>query len=135
MTTFNLSVVAPDRTVAEVDAIGLEVPAHDGYMGVWSHHEPMIVALRPGVLAYRDERDNKHHIAISGGFLEVSGTGAIVLADDAKLAHEIDVREEEMALEQARKALRGEESTVNPEEATYELEEALVRIRTARTTR
>ncbi len=131
-TQFNLSVVAPDRTITEEPVNSVSAPAFDGYIGILAGHEPMIVALRPGVLEYRDARDQLRHVALGGGFMEISGTSVIVLADDAQMAQEIDIREAELALEQARKALRGEESSVSREDATLELERALTRIRAAK---
>ncbi|MCE9560152.1 MAG: ATP synthase F1 subunit epsilon [Armatimonadetes bacterium] len=132
MATMNLSVVAPDRTVVEDTIQSLIAPAHEGYMGVQPGHIPAIVALKPGLLEYRDSAGQREFVAIGGGFMEVTATGVIVLADDAHRAEEVDVAEAEKALEQARRALRGEESTFSKEQATLELDRAMARIKVAR---
>jgi F-type H+-transporting ATPase subunit epsilon len=129
---FLLSVVAPDRTVVEQSVVSLVAPGADGYIGVLADHIPVIVALRPGVLEYRDPSGQTKHVSIGGGFLEVSGGQAIVLADGAALASEIDLREEEDRMERARRTLRGESSDMTTEQATHELELAVSRIRAAR---
>lgn len=131
-TDFNLSVVAPDRTVVDSPVSAVTAPGYEGYFGVMAGHEPMLVALRPGILEYRDQKDNRVHVAIGGGFMEVSGSQCIVLADDARIASEIDIKETEARLEMARKALRGEDSSMTQDEATAEIERAMVRIKAAR---
>ena len=65
-------------------------------------------------------------------FAEVSGDRVNVLADAAERAQDIDVARAERALDNARKALRGELSGVTSEEATAELERAMNRIKAAK---
>lgn len=130
--TFQLSVVAPDRTVVERDVVSLVAPGVEGYLGIMAGHSPSIVALRTGLLEYRDPNTQNHFVAISGGFMEVDGKKVIVLADTAEIAAEIDIREAEEALDRARKALRGEDSTMNSQQAAEELERAMNRIKAAR---
>ena len=131
--TFKLSVVAPDRVVFEDTVNSTVLPGTEGYLGVMAGHEPMILALRPGVLEYKDTGDQRHYVSVDGGFAEVSGARVIVLADNARRASEIDVAENEKLLEEARKALRGEESSMNSSEAQAEVDRALARLRAART--
>ncbi|HXH60418.1 MAG TPA: ATP synthase F1 subunit epsilon [Fimbriimonadaceae bacterium] len=128
----NLSVVAPDRTVFEDMVDSVIVPGEMGYMGILKSHEPSIVALKTGVVEYIDGTGQCHYVSISGGFLEVGGESAIVLADTAERATEIDIARAERALEEARRTLRGEDTGVTSEEATAELERAINRINTAK---
>jgi F-type H+-transporting ATPase subunit epsilon len=128
---FKLSVVAPDRTVFEDMVDGVIVPAELGYMGLLADHEPSIVALKAGLVEY-EVGSERHFVAISGGFLESSSGGVIVLASTAEKASDIDVSRAERALEEARKALRGEVSGVTTEEATQELERAMARVNAAK---
>ncbi len=132
MATIHLSVVSPEKTVLEGEYQSFVVPAFDGYMGVMVGHQPTIAALRPGLLEVVDERGRRDHVAIDGGFLEVSGSSAIVLADNAALANEIDVALAERSLDAARRALRGESSEMTTEDATHEIERATNRIRVAK---
>jgi len=132
MSTFHLSVVAPDRTVVADEVQSLIAPAHDGYLGVMRGHLPMIVALKPGLLEYRVTSGDRDFVAISGGFMEVGGDRVTVLADQADLASEIDLRETEAMLERARRALRGEDSSMTSDQAAREIEIATNRIKAAR---
>ena len=129
---FKLSVVAPDRTVFEDTVESAIVPSVNGYMGVLCDHEASIVALKTGVVEFIDRNDQRHFVSVSGGFLEVSGSNAIVLADTAERATDIDIERAQRALDEARKALRGEVSGVTTQEATAELERAMTRIKVAK---
>jgi F-type H+-transporting ATPase subunit epsilon len=129
---FTLSVVAPDREVVSTSAISMVAPGVDGYFGVWSGHVPVVSALKPGILEYLDGSNIRHHIYIGGGFVQVSGTAVTVLADEARFAADLDISEAEAALEEARKELRGEDSTMTQAEALIEIDRATARVKAAR---
>ncbi|MBN8690321.1 MAG: ATP synthase F1 subunit epsilon [Armatimonadetes bacterium] len=129
---FQLSIVAPDRKVVETQVSSVTAPGTEGYLGVMAGHIPMIVSLKPGLLEYRDMNSQEHYVAIDGGFMEINATSVIVLAEGAKLSGDIDLKAAEAELEEARRALRGESSSMSTEEATEHMERALARIKAAR---
>ncbi|MBS1724540.1 MAG: ATP synthase F1 subunit epsilon [Armatimonadetes bacterium] len=126
---FKVSVVAPDRTVFEDEVASIIAPGVTGYFGVMADHEATIIALRSGVVEILDSTNQREHVAITGGFLEVSGNHAIILADDARVAKDIDIAEEQRLLEEARRALRGESSEFTQEQAQHELDRAMARLK------
>lgn len=128
---FSLSVVAPDRSVVDERAVSVIAPGVNGYFGVLAGHLPMVAALRAGIVEFLDTKNQRHSIAIGGGFAEVSGERLTILADSAARATEIDIKAEEARLERARRAMRGEDSEMSSSEAVQELEQAMARIRTA----
>lgn len=132
MAAFQLSVVAPDRTVFEDSVESVILPGVEGYLGVMAGHEPMLLALRTGIIEYEDTQRQRNFVTVTGGFVEVSENKVIVLAQDAARSHEIDVAEAEKMLEEARKALRGEASSMTAAEATEEIERAMIRIKASR---
>ncbi len=132
---FHLTVVGPDKSVVDESAIGVVVPGIDGYFGVLAGHVPLIAALKPGIMEFTDPTNNKHHVYLGGGFVEVSGEKVSVLADEAQRADAIDIDQAEKALEEARKSLRGEDSTTNSTDAVMEIEKAMQRIKAARAVR
>lgn len=134
-TSFELSIVAPDREIASVRATSVVSPGVDGYFGVWAGHVPVVSALRPGILEYIDESNNRNHVYVGGGFVQVDATKVTVLADEARMASDLDISEAEKALEEARKALRGEASSINSEDAVEEIERAMARIKAAKASR
>lgn len=99
---FTLSIVTPERVVFERPVKSLVVPGSEGYLGVLSHHAPLITALQPGKIEFADAQDKVHVMAVSGGFLEVSHNSATILADTVERADEIDLARAEAAYERGR---------------------------------
>ena len=132
MSEFQLAVVAPDRSVVEESVQSVVLPGTEGYFGVLAGHAAAISSLKPGLVEYVNSANEKHVIAVSGGFAEVTGKRVTVLADAAERASDIDVARAERALDQARKALRGEATGITSEEATAELERAMNRMKAAK---
>jgi F-type H+-transporting ATPase subunit epsilon len=135
MAQFFLSVVAPDKAVVEENVSALIAPGTEGYFGVMAGHVPVIAALKPGLLEYTDLTTNRHYVYVGGGFAEVQGDKVTILADEAERATDIDLSRAEHSLEEARKALRGEDSTINSLDAVVEVERAVNRIKAARAVR
>lgn len=129
---FQLAIVAPDRSVMDEPVQSVVVPGAAGYLGVLAGHLPMVAALKPGIVEYLGQNNQRQYVAVGGGFAEVTPNRVTILADSADLATEINVSSQEAALEEALKALRGENSSMNSEEATLEVERAMARIRAAK---
>jgi F-type H+-transporting ATPase subunit epsilon len=129
--TFSLSIVSPDRSVVEEPVASLIAPGVQGYFGLLAGHEPIVAGLKPGLLEYETESGIRHLVAITGGFLEMDGTKATVLADAAEVASEIDLARAEKSLERARAALRGEDSSMSRVEAVEALDRAMTRVKAA----
>lgn len=131
-TPFQLSVVAPDRSVVEETVVSVIAPGQEGYFGVQAGHVPLIAALKPGVLEYVDPDNQRHYVYMGGGFAEVAANRVTVLADEAQHSNDIDIAKAEGVLEEARRALRGEDSSMTHEEAVVEVERAINRMKAAR---
>jgi F-type H+-transporting ATPase subunit epsilon len=104
-TPFTFRLVTPQRLLLESEVVSLQVPGSEGYLGVLAHHAPLITALRPGRLDVRDAKGTRSY-AVSGGFLEVSGNRATVLADTAERKDEIDVARAEACMKRAEERLK-----------------------------
>ncbi len=102
---FRLSIVTPEKVFYEADIKSLVVPGTEGYLGVLSNHAPLITALKPGRIEFRDANDKVNIMAVSGGFLEVSNNIATILADAVELADEIDIERAQQAYEREKKRL------------------------------
>ena len=131
-TPFHLSVVAPDRSVVEETVASVVAPGEEGYFGVQAGHVPMIAALKPGILEYVDPNNQRRYVYMGGGFAEVASDRVTILADEAQHSDEIDAAKAEVHLEEARKAMRGEESSMTQEEAVVEVDRAINRMKAAR---
>jgi F-type H+-transporting ATPase subunit epsilon len=130
---FRLSVVTPEKTVFETDVRSIVAPGSEGYLGILSNHAPLITALKPGILSVNDERGHESFYSVSGGFLEVSGNIATILADAIESADEIDIERAEESLKRARdRLLHKAELELNTERVYASMERAENRLRLAK---
>ena len=67
MDTFQVHILAADRTLYEGPCVSLTIPASDGERGILAHHSNMIAAVRPGVLRYQAPDRPMQLAAVSPG--------------------------------------------------------------------
>ena len=129
---FRLSIVTPEQVEYEGEVKSLVAPGSDGYLGVLSHHAPLITALKPGKIEFRDASDTLHVLAVSDGFLEVSNNRATILADAVEDPNQIDIERARAAYERSKARLvsagKGE-TDIDLPAARAALERAANRIR------
>lgn len=128
---FNLSIVSPDRTVIDTTAESLIAPGIEGYLGIWANHEPLITALKIGEVTYRRSSEPERHVAITGGFLEVSDNDVVILADAAELDEEIDVPRAQAARDRAQQLIAALDESIDVARAQRALARAQNRIKIA----
>ncbi len=105
--TFALDVVTPAQLVYQGEVASLQAPGIDGYFGVLHNRAPLIAALGPGQVKFEEAGGATRYVAITGGFFQVVKNRAVVLADEAVFAAEIDRAAAEARLEEARQHLQG----------------------------
>jgi F-type H+-transporting ATPase subunit epsilon len=81
---FKLSILTPERAVFEGDVQYVEAPGTEGYFGVLAHHAALITSLAQGTLTVRGAGGAEQRWEVDGGFFEVGGNRATVLADSLK---------------------------------------------------
>ena len=129
MSSFQLSVVAPDKTVVDEVTEIVAAPGVEGYFGVMAGHEPFVTQLKAGVLTYKDAAGQDQTVAIAGGFLEAGRDHVIVLADAAERSGDIDEARALAAIERAKARLQKPGADVNVARAQAALEKAANRLR------
>ena len=82
MATIQFDLVSPERKLASVEASEIQIPGADGDFTVMAEHAPMLTTLRPGLLSVKTDSDVTEYI-VTGGFVEISGKNASVLAEQA----------------------------------------------------
>ncbi len=104
--TFKFELVSPERVLMSVDAEQVELPGGDGDFTVLPGHAPVISTLRPGTIHSRT-KDGKKAIFVKSGFVEVTPESVTVLADQAFVTDEVDVRHLEDELKAMETSLPG----------------------------
>jgi F-type H+-transporting ATPase subunit epsilon len=129
--TFTLEVVTPMRLVVRETVSEAQVPVLGGTIGVLPGHTPLLAEIGIGEISYHVGNRQFSCTAI-GGFVEVLGDRAIVLADRAERAEEIDVPRAQAALERAQKRFATpNDANVDWKRAEEALERAQVRLQVA----
>ena len=78
--TFNLSIVTPDKVLAERKAVSLVVPSELGYMGILANHAPLVANLAKGKIILRDGSGNTEEFLSAGkGFIEVLNNEVVII--------------------------------------------------------
>lgn len=127
-----LEIVTPEKKVFDDSVDAVTVPTASGEAGILPNHAPLVSALKPGILSYTN-KGSVERLAVSGGFVEVSGNKVSVLTDAAQTAAEIDTDAARADREAAEKALAAN-ATAALEETEVDrdrLESANVRLQLA----
>ncbi len=135
MAKLQVEIVTGERTVySETDVDMVVVPGADGSLGILPKHAPLISTLATGELRVK-KGGSEESIVIFGGFVEVTPTKVVVLADTAERAGEIDLARAEIARRKAEEALAAVKDKQSLAEAELALQRAVVRIKIADTKR
>ena len=85
--------VSPERSLASLVAVSVEIPGADGDMTIMADHAPTITTLRPGLLKV-EAGASTHEYIVTGGFAEIGVQGVSVLAEQAVIKS--DMTQEKM---------------------------------------
>ena len=129
MDTFQVHILAADRTFYEGPCLSLTVPTSDGERGILAHHSNMIAAVEPGLLRYQPPDEPVQLAAVSMGIVKVERNDVLVLVDAAEHPEEIDTARARREADQAREALLQKRSRQEYQLAQASLARALNRLR------
>lgn len=82
MATLKIDLVSPERLLASVEAEGAQIPGVTGEFTALPGHAPYFTTLRPGLVSIR-ATGGVQEFFVTGGFAEVSGEQASILAEEA----------------------------------------------------
>ncbi|MDG1280675.1 MAG: F0F1 ATP synthase subunit epsilon [Pseudorhodobacter sp.] len=80
--TVQFDLVSPEKRLASLKAIEVQIPGADGDLTAMEGHAPTITTLRPGILKAIGA-DVTKAFAVTGGFAEITAAGVSVLAERA----------------------------------------------------
>lgn len=126
--SFHLEIVTPDRQffIGEADAVTL--PAIDGLLGVEAGHEPIVTAIVPGELRFRQDGEWTKAV-VSQGLAEVMPDRTMILVSSAERPDEIDLKRAEAARERAQERLRQKQSIQEYYNSKAALARAMARLK------
>ena len=129
MDTFQVHILAADRTFYEGPCVSLTIPTSDGEQGILAHHSPMIAAVQTGTLRWQTPDGEVELAAVSPGMVKVENNEVLVLVDSAERPEEIDEVRARREAGQAREALLQQKSRQEHQVAQATLARALNRLR------
>lgn len=80
--TMQFDLVSPERRLASMAVSQVQIPGADGDLTAMPDHAPLITTLRPGLLRVSGPQGDASYV-VTGGFAEITGEGASVLAEKA----------------------------------------------------
>ena len=129
MDTFQVHILAVDRTFYEGPCVSLTIPTSDGELGIWAHHSAMIAAIQPGTLRYQVPDGEPQIAATSPGMVKVEKNEVVVLVDSIERPEEIDAVRARREADQAREIILQKKSRQEYQIAQGNLARALNRLR------
>lgn len=87
--TLQFDLVSPERKLASLAATQVQIPGMTGDFTAMPNHAPFLTTLRPGVVRVVAGADTTEYV-VTGGFAEISPTGATILAEQAVPRGEAD---------------------------------------------
>lgn len=123
--SIQLSLLTPDNELFRNDCLTVNVPASDGYLGIYQGHAPLVASLGVGIVRIDDL--DKYFVAY--GLLRVDDDKVEILADLAEQPDEIDITRAESSRDRASARLKeAHRRTIDVRRANASLQRALSRI-------
>ena len=124
-------ILTHEQLVSEVEAVSITVMTTEGQITVLPGHIPLFVPLKTGELNIKTTDNQTILMALSGGFIDITGQEVRILADFARKADDIDELAMQKAIEDAKRAI--EEAKDEQEFSFYqgEMERAMLSLETA----
>ena len=132
MNTFELHILAAERSFYEGPCESLIVPTTEGMYGIQANHLNMVAGVVPGELTFRVPGGSDQHAACSRGMITVENNVVTVLVDTAEHPEEIDVRRAERAAAEAKEAILRKRSRQEYMQAQMELARATSRLKVSK---
>lgn len=130
---YRLQIVTQDGIRYDGPVESVRAPGVLGSFGVRAGHAPMVAELGVGLLLVREATGAERAFACSGGILEVSRAGVVVLGDAVEEQCDINVERARASEQRARTRLQDARTAeVDIERAEVALARALNRLKVAR---
>jgi F-type H+-transporting ATPase subunit epsilon len=107
--TFQCVVLTPKATLLDCRTHSVVLPAHDGQIGLWRNHMPMLCMLGLGIMKVQGAAGDRNQplgercFVVDGGFAQISNNVVTVLSYDITAAEDIKTDKARKLLEEAHK--------------------------------
>jgi F-type H+-transporting ATPase subunit epsilon len=132
----NFQLIALDGVKFSEEMYSVVLPTLAGQITVLSGHEPLLSALRPGVVTIRRKKTDPdyylEHYAVYGGVVEIGHNRTRVLVDEVTHGDEVSEAEAQKAHEAALRMRDQAKTQVDIEHATAEIDRQAVRLELAK---
>ena len=129
---FELKIITPDRVFYEGEAVMVEFNTTEGEIGIYKHHIPMTVIIKPGILTITEENGETREAALHAGFVEILPDKVTIMAEIIEWPQEIDLDRAEAAKERAEERLSHKTTETDVARAETALQRAIARIETVK---
>ena len=131
---YTLEIITPERIFFHGEVESTIVPTIDGYMSIQKMHEPMVIALKIGVMKL-SINGKWRECTTSSGFAEIRPDETIIFSQAVEWPEEIDLKRAQEAREQAEERMRQKQSYQEYMQNQIALARAMVRLRVGRRNR
>lgn len=131
--TFNCTVITPEERLLDEEVTYVNIPLHDGLMGILPGRSPILAKLGLGELKITSVEGGDRSYMLEDGFAQMVGSSLTLLAKSATPVESLSEEEAraELAEANARNAVDGEEMR----RITRDRDRARLKMRLARTFR
>ena len=123
--TFKVSIITPERTFYEGEAVMVEFNTVEGQIGVYPKHIPLTTVIAPGICTIH-EAEGQKRAAVHAGLAEVLPDKVTLLAEIAEWPEEIDLERARSAEDRARERIANKAENIDLLRAGIALKKALV---------
>jgi F-type H+-transporting ATPase subunit epsilon len=76
----HVTVIGPEASVFDGDAVAVNAPAFDGQVGILENHAPFMTLLGTGILTVKHQ-GGERRFTVQGGFMQVVSNRVRVVAE------------------------------------------------------
>jgi F-type H+-transporting ATPase subunit epsilon len=127
--TLHLNIVSAEGEIFNGRVETLTVTGIEGELGILPGHAPLLTSLKPGLVRITLQGGKEEVFYISGGTLEVQPDVAILLADTAVRAEDLDEMAAQQARDRAEKAAANRKANIEYSRTLSELAETAAQLR------
>ena len=111
----HLEVITPEKIIFSDEIEELIAPTVNGEIAILPNHVNLLTQLDPGELTIK-AKGKTHHLAVTGGFLQIANNQISLLSDYAVRSEEIDAKKAIEAQQRAEKKMKEERENMTEQE-------------------